>query len=359
MRKFLLFLLFMALMANVNAQEILFYALSGNTSVEKPVSLCTLNTETGAIHIVDSYAGVIGGNYMAVSPGGTSLLVTSMNENRNRGGLVQYSIAGDGRLTYQRDRFKYGGIPCYVSFTPDGKNVLSASYGDDQIALHGFRDGVLGPQSDQIVKPDQSKGHYIHSSPSGAYVHAIFLGQDKVLNFMIEDDSFVENPYQPFFSLPEGYGPRHMVFHPNQLLAYIVNELDASVTACAYNAEKGMLTEFQNVSTLPPGFQGDNSAAAIRLHPNGWFLYASNRGHNSIVVYQINNDATIQPVQYMTENINWPRDFNISPDGKFLLAANRKGDSITVFSIDEETGKLNPTGERVLMPDPLAILFLP
>lgn len=359
MKKLLFVFAIFFVLTNTRAQDILFYALSDKSSLEKPISLCKLDSETGEISILESYAGVMQGNYMAISPDGKSLLVTSKNENRNRGGLVQFSIADDGSLTFQRDRFKPGGMPCYVSFTPDGKYAMSASYGDDQISLHTYKDGVLGPQSDQVVKPDQSKGHYIRSGPSGKFVHAVFLGQDKVLNFMIEDGSFVENPNQLYFSLPEGYGPRHMVFHQNQVLAYILNELDASVTGCAYNAEKGVLTEFQNISMLPDGFEGNNSGAAIRLHPNGWFLYASNRGHNSIVVYQVQNDATLVPVQHATENVNWPRDFNISPDGKYLLVANQKGDSIIVFSIDQKTGMLTPTGNRILMPGPLAILFLP
>ena len=359
MKKYLFILAIFAILTQARGQDVLFYALSDNASLEEPISLCKLDTATGEISIVESFAGVMQGNYMAISPDGNHLLVTSKNKNRNRGGLVQFSIADDGSLTFLRNRFKPGGMPCHVSFTPDGKYAMSASYGDDQVSLYTFKDGVLGPQTDQVVKPDQSKGHYIQSGPSSTFVHAVFLGQDKVLNFMIEDGSFVENPNQLYFSLPQGYGPRHMVFHPNNMLAYILNELDASVTGCAYNADKGVLNEFQNISMLPDGFEGNNSGAAIRLHPNGWFLYASNRGHNSIVVYQVQNNATLVPVQHATENVNWPRDFNISPDGKFLLVANQKGDSISVFSIDQKTGMLTPTGNRILMPGPLAILFLP
>lgn len=343
----------------LTAQEYQFYALSTDKNNNKPVYLCELDSISGSISIIEDYSGVYKGNYLAVSLDNKQLLATSFNTGEDKGGLVQYNISDDGKLTYSHAQFKTGGIPCYVSFTPDSNYVLSAYYKDDKIALSRFTDNQLSSEIDEIVEPDNSKGHFIRTDPSGKFVHAVFLGLDKVFNYTIEDDKFVANTNQEYFSLPEGYGPRHFVFHPDSNWIYILSETHGSITACDYDPQTGVISDFQDISMLPASYTDKNIAAAIRIHPNGKYLYASNRGHNSIVAYEIGSDGRLSLIEYETSGINYPRDFNISSDGCFMLVGNQKGNSIFSYRIDESTGELNYTGKQLSIPAPLSIVFYP
>lgn len=341
------------------SQEYKFYALSSDGEVSHPVYLCELTPETGAISVIEKYSGVTGANYIAISPDYKHLLVTSPDPEKNGGGLVQYNLSDDGTLTLATSEFNEGGTPCHVSMSPDMKYIFSADYGGDKISLHTFSNQKISPVTDNIVKSDKSRGHYISADPSGRFVHAVFLGLDKIFSYKIEDDKFVPNASQEYFSLPEGAGPRHMVFHPDKNRVYILNEINSSVTAGSYDPKTGVITEIQNISMLPSDFDEFSKAAAIRLHPNGKFLYASNRGHNSIAVYKIAGDGKLSIVEYETSGINFPRDFNISPDGKFMVVGNQQGNSVFSFRINKKTGELDYTGMKLVMPSPLSFVFLP
>ena len=359
MRKLILFILIFANLTVLFSQKYRFYALSNNKGVSKPVYLCELDSVTGAISVIENYSGVVNGSYYAISSDYKHLLVTSNNSAQNKGGLVQYNISVNGKLTFAESQFKSGGVPCHVSCSPDMKYTFSAKYGDDEISLYNFTNNKITAEIDHIVKPDQSKGHYISTDPSGKFVHAVFLGLDKIFNYTIEGDKFVANTSQEYFSLPNGHGPRHMVFHTDSNWVYILNEANSSVTVGSYNPETGAITEIHNISMLPPGFIDFSKAAAIRMHPNGRFLYASNRGHNSIAVYEIANDGRLSIVEYETSGMNYPRDFNISADGKFMVVGNKKGNSIFSFRIDDTTGELTNTGMKLSMSTPFAFEFLP
>jgi len=341
-------------------QEYKFYALSNNPNTEKSLYLCKLNSNVGIITIIERYSGLNKADYLALSSDNKHLLATNKNEDNTQSGIAQFDIADDGLLTFIDTKLKATtDQPCYVSFTPDMNYALSANYGDDEISLYSFANNKISSEIDNITKSDNSKGHFICTDPSGKFVHAVFLGLDKIFNYTIENNKFVANTNQESFSVTSGFGPRHMVFHPNKDFVYIVNETNSSVTACSYNSETGVINKLQNISMLPSGFTGNTHAAAIRIHPNGNFLYASNRGHNSIAVYEIASDGKLTFVEHETFNINFPRDFNISTDGKFMIIANQKGSSIMSLRIDENTGELNNTGMSLIMTSPVSITFLP
>ena len=359
MKKLFLLSLLLANLTIAFSQNYRFYALSSDQGISKPVYLCELDIVSGAMSVIENYSGVVKGNYYAISPDFKHLLVTSLNAGRNQGGLVQYNISRDGKLTLIESSLKPGGIPCHVSFSTDMKYAYSANYSGDEISLYNFNNKTISAEIDLIVKPDQSRAHFIMGDPSDKFVHAVFLGLDKVFSYTIEDDKFVANGNQEYFSLPDGYGPRHLVFHPDSNWVYILNELHSSTTVGSYNSETGVITEVQDISMLPPEYSGSNSAAAIRMHPNGKFLYASNRGHNSIAVFKIEDDGLLSIVEYESSGSNWPRDFNISSDGTFMVVGNEKGNSIFSFRIDESTGELTSTGKKLSMLSPLAFEFLP
>jgi len=174
----------------------------------------------------------------------------------------------------------------------------------------------------------------------------------------IEKGTIVANN-PPFAKVRPGAGPRHFAFGPKGKYAYVINELDCTVTAFAYESASGALTEIQTITTLPNGFDGSNSCAEVRVHPSGKFLYGSNRGHDSIVVYRVDPaKGTLTFVEHETADIRTPRNFNIDPTGKFCLVANQGGDSVVVFRINQKTGALEPTGHKVSIARPVCVRFL-
>jgi len=157
-----------------------------------------------------------------------------------------------------------------------------------------------------------------------------------------------------------GSGPRHVKFHPNGKWVYLINELACTVIGFNWDATKGSLTEFQTIATLPEGFTGTNTCAELQVHPNGRFLYGSNRGHDSIVVYAIDQaTGKLSLVERVSSQGNWPRTFTFDPTGKWILVANHNSDNAVVFRVDETTGKLTPVGQPVGVPYPFCERFLP
>jgi 6-phosphogluconolactonase len=184
---------------------------------------------------------------------------------------------------------------------------------------------------------------------------------DEVLVYKFDAKNGTLAPNESAFArLKAGSGPRHIVFHPNGKFVFVVSELSSTATSLAYDAKKGTLKEIGTVSTLPPGFSGRNDVAEAAVHPNGKFLYASNRGHDSIAIFSIDPaKGTLTFVSHVSTGGKEPRHFAIDPTGKFLLAENQLSNNIVVFKIDPATGGLTPTGQVVEVPSPVCITFLP
>ena len=174
----------------------------------------------------------------------------------------------------------------------------------------------------------------------------------------IDKGTIVTNKFG-FVKLTAGAGPRHFSFHPNGNYAYVINELSGTVTAFAYESATGSLSEIQTITTLPDNFTEFNKCAEVRVHPNGKFLYGSNRGHDSIVIYRIDPaKGTLTFVGHETTDIKTPRNFNIDPTGNFCLVANQDSDSVVVFRIDLDSGELDPTGHTITLGKPVCVRFL-
>ncbi len=160
-------------------------------------------------------------------------------------------------------------------------------------------------------------------------------------------------------SLNAGAGPRHFGFSPNGTFAYVINEMQSTVTAFSYDADRGQLHSLQTISTLPKDFAGANDDAEIQVHPSGKFLYASNRGHDSIAVFAIDESkGTLTALQYVSTQGKVPRNFEIDPTGSRLFVANQKSDNIVIFRIDPKTGRLAPTGDVLHVPSPVCVKFV-
>jgi 6-phosphogluconolactonase len=180
MKRLFLLALLLTNLTIVFSQNYRFYALSNDQGVSKPVYLCELDSVTGTMSVIENYSGVVGGNYYALSSDYKHLLVTSLNAGKNQGGLVQYDISMDGKLSLIKSSLKPGWTPCFVSFSSDMEYVYSANYGDDEISLYNFNNKTISPEIDLVEKPDQSRGHFIMGDPSDKFVHAVFLGLDRV-----------------------------------------------------------------------------------------------------------------------------------------------------------------------------------
>jgi 6-phosphogluconolactonase len=191
------------------------------------------------------------------------------------------------------------------------------------------------------------------------HVFGVDLGADKVNVWTLDLGTGVLTPnVVPFVPVASGSGPRHMAFHQNRRFAYVLDELASSITAFAYDPERGAMIWLQTVSTLPADFAGTNTTAEIRIHPDGQFLYNTNRGHNTVTMYEIDGDTgKLKVIGWQSTGGEWPRGMNIDPSGTFLCAANQNTDTIVVFNINRANGKLKPTGTVVHTPTPVDVEF--
>jgi 6-phosphogluconolactonase len=248
--------------------------------------------------------------------------------------------------------------------------VLVANYGSGSASVIPIKsDGKLGEPTGFVqhagssVNPRRQKGPHAHSinvSPDDRFAFVADLGIDKIMIYRLDVEKGTINANSPGFAkVRPGAGPRHFAFGPKGKYAYVINELDCTVTAFAYESASGALTEVQSITTLPHAFDGSNSCAEVRVHPSGKFLYGSNRGHDSIVVYRVDPaKGTLTFVEHERADIKTPRNFNIETTGKFCLVANQGGDSVVVFRINQKTGALEPTGHKVSIARPVCVRFL-
>lgn len=275
----------------------------------------------------------------------------------------------DGKLTLLNQQPTVGTGPCHVAVDRPGRHIIVANYGDGSITVLPIDpDGRLGAASDfkqhegSSVHPQRQTAPHTHSvtlDPTGRYAFAADLGLDKIMIYRYNADAGTLEANAPaFVALAPGAGPRHFAFHPSGHYAYVVNELDNTVTTFAYNNSKGRLEVLQTIGTLPEDFSGENTTAEIRVHPSGRFVYASNRGHDSITGFSVNEtDGCLTCLSQTPTRGNVPRNFNISPDGAFLLAANQGTGNVALFRINAESGALEAVGDPVEIPTPVCVVF--
>ena len=202
--------------------------------------------------------------------------------------------------------------------------------------------------------------HWIETTPDNRFAIVADLGLDELLvyRFDAKNGSLTPND-PPYAKLDPGAGPRHVAFDPNGKFAYVVNELQSTITTFAYDSTRGALEKLSTVSTLPKDFSGSNDTAEIKVHPNGKFLFASNRGHNSIALFSINSGTgAITLVDHYPTEGKTPRNFEIDPSGKFLFVANQDTNNVAVFQIDPDNGRLTFTKKTVTVPSPVCLKFM-
>ncbi|MCL4507557.1 MAG: lactonase family protein [Chloroflexi bacterium] len=310
-------------------------------------------------------------SYLALSPDRRFLYAVNetMSLNGQPGGGVS-ALAIDqsnARLTYLNQQRSHGGLPCYVSVDRIGRYAMVANYATGSAAILPIQaNGQLSPASDvrqhsgSSVNRQRQEGPHAHSivlDPANRFAYVPDLGIDKVMIYEI-DYTNGKLAYHSDVGVHPGAGPRHLTFHPNGRFAYLIQEVDSTLSVFSYEAESGKLTELQTVSTLPAGFKGSSTCADVHVSPSGKFVYGSNRGHDSIAIFAIDEQTgKMTFVGHQPAGGKTPRNFTIDPTGAYLLAANQDTDNIVSFRIDAQTGKLTETGRVTEVHMPVCLKF--
>jgi 6-phosphogluconolactonase len=309
-------------------------------------------------------------SFLAIHPTGQVLYAVG----ESGGGSVS-AFALDrktGTLKFLNRQSSGGGGPCHLVVDNSGKNVLAANYGGGSaVVLPIAANGSLLESSSFVQHKGSSvnksrqeapHAHSINLDQANRFAFVADLGLDKVLIYRFDAAKGTITPNDPpAVDVAPGAGPRHFAFHPNGKNAYVINELDLTVTVFVYDPARGVLKPRQTITTLPAGVKDRKgmSTAEVVVHPSGKFLYGSNRGHDSIAIFRI-DEATgeLKAAGHQGDKIKTPRNFAIDPIGRYLLAANQNGHSICVFAIDPQSGALTMVGEPVAVPSPVCVRFL-
>jgi 6-phosphogluconolactonase len=346
------------------ADELLVYVGTYTRNGSEGVYVYRLDRKTGALTLVGTGVGVENPSFLAIAPDKKHLYaVGEVGEfnGKESGAVGAFAIDQEsGELTFLNQQASEGNGPCHVSVDQSGKYALVANYGGGSVSiLPILEDGSLGEASDFIQHEGTKKphAHSINVDPTNRFAFVADLGLDQVLCYRIEEGKLPLND-PPWTAVTAGEGPRHFDFHPNGKFAYLITEMGNNVVAFNYDAAKGTLEETQMISTLPEGWEGTSYCADVHISPDGRFLYGSNRGHDSIAIFAIDQETGILSLVDVTEcGGKNPRGFGIDPSGTFLLAGGQETDNITIFRIDGESGKIEATGE-ISVPIPVCVKMI-
>lgn len=322
---------------------------------------------TGALSPVETVAGVDSPSFLGLGRGRDTLYAVNEGDNP---GVSAFRVNGEtGKLAALNRQPSHGTSPCYVSVDPTGRYVLVANYGNGTVSVFPIQaDGSLGEATDVVQHrgrshhPSRQQGphaHFIAPDPAGERIVSCDLGIDRILIYRLDGETGTLTPNDlPYAQVSSGSGPRHLAFHPNGRFVFVLNEINSTLASFAYDAERGAFDARDTRSTLPDDFGGRNSCAQVVAHPNGRFVYASNRGHDSIAVFEIDAErGMLRPLGHEPTQGKTPRNFNLDPAGRFLLAANQNTGTIVTFAVDGETGALTPAGHVAGVPAPVCIVF--
>lgn len=302
-------------------------------------------------------------SFVAFSPQGDRLYAVSESTAR----VIAYRIPESGSLEKINEQPSGGGAPCHASVSPDGKRLAVANYGAGSVSCYRIaKDGAISEPftvQHQGHGPDakRQKGPHAHSvnfSLDGRFLYAADLGTDKVYCYSA-DAQTGKLELLGTTEITPGGGPRHLTFTPDGKFAYVVQEMGLAVTAFSVDEKNGQLTTLQSISTLPKGVELTGTTAEILCHPSGYYLYASNRGHDSIAAYRIAADGRLSAVGNMPLHGKEPRGFALSPNGIWLIAGAQNSDTVAVYRIDAETGVPTFSGSEIKIGSPVCVRFVP
>ena len=356
-----------------NRQRIL-YVGTYTSGKSEGIYIYKFNESTGELVRSNIVKGVTEPSFLTID--GKGRFLYSVNETTEfkgqpTGALSAFSIdRNTGNLSPLNQRASLGGSPCHVIVDATARFVLVANYTGGNVSVFPIgADGSLGEATDTVQhqgsgpNKERQEGPHAHCvmlDQSNRYAFAVDLGLDKVMIYRFDANNGKLTPgTQPWAQVKPGAGPRHFIFHPNGKFAYVINELDSTLTAFKYDSDNGTLNTIGTVSTLPQGFSGASYCADLHFSSSGKFLYGSNRGHNSIVVYGVDQSTgKLTYVEHADTLGKTPRNFTLDPTGRFLLVANQQSDTVVTLRIDQSTGRLKSTGFVAEVPTPVCLKFL-
>ncbi|QHW32154.1 lactonase family protein [Paenibacillus rhizovicinus] len=343
----------------------LLYTGSYASREQEGVKAMRLQGHDGGLTERSGLAGIHHPSYLTVNAAGTRLYVVS-ETGAEPGSVLGYAIhPEDGALTLINEASTLGGSPCHVTMDATERLLIVTNYTGGTVSLYAIQeDGSLALADHKAhegrgPRDDRQEAPHPHSSiidAANRFALVADLGTDEMVHYRIDHEAQKLVRHHAT-KTAAGAGPRHMAFNSAGDRLYVVHELDCNVAVYSYDGETSEAALLQSVSTLPEGFAGENTCADIHVTKDGRYLYASNRGHDSIAVYRILQDGQLDRVEIVSSGGRTPRNFAISPDGQFLLAANQDSDTIIAFRIDAATGRLHATGESFETVKPVCIVF--
>lgn len=355
-------------------KEYLVYFGTSTQGESQGIYVSRFTPETGEVSSPELAAEASNPGFLAIHP--NQKLLYAVGQSRDQDGKPIGTVAGfeidpaTGKLTRLNEVSSGGAGPCHLNVDKTGQAVAVANYGSGSVAAlplsadgHLLEASAFVQHEGSSVDPERQAEPHAHSvnfSPDNRFLIAADLGLDKLLvyRFRAEDASLTPND-PAHAALAPGAGPRHFTFHTSGRFAYAINEMASTVTAFSYDAVRGAFEELQTITTLPEDFDGASHTAEVLVHPSGRFLYGSNRGHNSIAVFTIDEGkGTLTPAGQVSTQGDWPRNFRIDPTGRYLFAANQRSDNVVVFRIDQASGRLTATGQVISVDSPMCVRFV-
>ncbi len=349
-----------------------FYIGTYTHGTSRGIYRAELNSESGEVAQMELVAELDNPTFLALHPALPLLLACSevrRDGKREGAKLVAYRRQRDGSLIELGRQSTEGSGPCYVTTDQAARVALVAHYASGSVvSLPIAADGTLGSVSQlnqhagkgpREDRQDGPHAHCIVADPTNRFACAVDLGIDQVVVYSLNPamGSLAATPTS-VYRAREGSGPRHLTFHPDGQYAFLIHELGNTLSVLNWDAEQGTFTELQSVSTLPADYVGESITAEVIVHPNGRFVYGSNRGHDSLVVFAFEKaTARLSAVQHISCGGKTPRNFRIDPSGRWLVAANQDSDCLQVFRIDVTSGRLTPAGPTVAIGNPSCIKF--
>lgn len=353
-----------------HADELLVFVSAFTTGNEAGIQAYRLNADSGSLQPAVRTGEMASPFFMALSANRKFLYAIHAPDGfggEKHEQVAAYQIVGqDGDLKLLNRQSSHGTASCYLDVDQSGKSVLVANYSSGSVAALPVReDGSLGEAATFIQHEgssvDSSRQATAHAhcfviSPDNRFAFAADLGLDKVLCYRLDSaHAKLSANRQPFVRTPPGAGPRHLTFDPQGKHVYVINEMANSVTMFDYQVESGMLSEQQTISTVPADFNGMSYCADLKITPDGQFLYGTNRGHDSIASYRIDDQGRLTLLTIQPSLGQGPQNLAITPNGKLLLCANMPGNNVVVFQIDGKSGGLTNVGEPTAIPSPSCI----
>ena len=345
-------------------------------STARGIYVFRMNGRNGSLDLVQVFA-IENPSWVAVDASASHLYATSevatWHGAANTGGITAFGIdPATGMITFIDDQPTGGAIPAHVIVDPSGKFALVANYiGANFSVLPILANGGLGAATDVFPvtghgpNPARQEAPHPHETlfdPAGKYVVGPDLGTDRVWSWTLNTTTgkLVPNVNLDHAQVASASGPRHLSFHPSGKFVYVIDEMVSSITAFTYDAVHGTFTWLQTVSTLPANFTGVSSTAEIIVHQGGNFVYGSNRGHDSIVGFRIDQaTGKLSLIGWTSTQGSIPRGFNIDPSGRLMLVGNQNSDTVVPFRINQNSGRLRPTGAITNTPVPVSFAFGP